>query len=673
MPEGPSRTQPGRGFVTIARLQSLRVSRKSFGINRLGTETPLHMLQTIRDKITGWVAGIFLGTITLVFVFWGIDFQSTTGNFAAKVDGERIPVETVRRAWQQRQSQLQQMLRNELPPEMAKAQQTALLDQYIQQTLLTQRANELGYHVSDEVLAKRVMEIPQFQVDGKFSQDRYNALLRSNGTTEARFEADLRAELLLEQLQNAVVDSAFTVPFELQRRYALEKQALELDYALIAANDFLASATVTDEQIQQHYQQNRDHYLLPETVDLQYVELTRARAEAGVTVTEQGLKEYYEQVKDRFQSPERRQARHILITTGEGLAEAAAQKKAQELTEQAKAGADFARLAKENSQDPGSAQQGGDLGWAQRGMFVGPFEEALFGMQAGEIRGPVKTQFGYHVLKLEHIEAGRQQSFEEARAEVEAEYRKDRAQSSFYDASQKLADSAFEALTELDSVAKAMNVPVREIKGFTREGGGELGQDPGAIAAAFSEDALERRQNSPLIPIGEDKAIVLRIAAHKPAEPRPLAEVRSQIESRLRAQAAREAAAAKGAEAVARLQKGETWEALSASGLKPVGKRFVTRDDSIAPPAVLRTAFSAPKSEISEAKPHIVGVATEDGNYAVLAVTQIRNGDASAEEGAARTARQRQLERVAGNQDLTAYVAEAKRSADIVRNEKVFE
>jgi peptidyl-prolyl cis-trans isomerase D len=176
------------------------------------------MLQTIRDKITGWVAGIFLGAIGVVFVFWGIDFQSSSGSFAAKVDGERIPVETVRRAWQQRQSQLQQMLRNELPPEMAKAQQTALLDQYIQQTLLTQRANEFGYRVSDEALAKRVMEIPQFQVDGKFSQDRYNALLRSNGTTETRFEADLQAELLLEQLQNAVVDSAFTVPFELERR-----------------------------------------------------------------------------------------------------------------------------------------------------------------------------------------------------------------------------------------------------------------------------------------------------------------------------------------------------------------------------------------------------------------------------------------------------------------------
>jgi peptidyl-prolyl cis-trans isomerase D len=556
---------------------------------------------------------------------------------------------------------------------MAKSQQSALLDQYIQQTLLTQRAHEFGYKVSDEALAKRVMEIPQFQVDGKFSADRYNGLLRSNGTTEARFEADLQAEMLLEQLQSGVLESAFTVPYELERRYALEKQERELDYALIPANDFVASTQVTDEQIQKYYEENGNDFLLPETVDLQYLVLTREQAESQIEVTEQGLKDYYEQVKDRFQSPERRKGRHILITATDGLDDAAAQKKAQELTEQAKGGADFALLAKQNSKDPGSAEQGGDLGWAQKGMFVGPFEDALFSMQPGEIRGPVKTQFGYHVLKLEEVEAGHLQSFEEARASIEEEYRKERAQTGFYDESQKLADAAFAALTELDSVAKSMNLEVKEVKGFTREGGGEFDADEGVIEAAFSDDVLEKRQNSPLIPVGEDKAVVLRVTAHKPAEPRPLAEVRSQIESRLRAQGARDAAAAKGAEAVAKLQKGEGWESLSEMGVKPVGKRFVTREDAIAPPAVVRTAFEASKSQISEEKPFVSGVITDDGNYAVLAVSQVRNAEASAEPETERAARRRQGAQRVGGEELTAYVKEAERTADIVRNDKVFE
>ena len=631
------------------------------------------MLQTIRDKITGWVAGLFLGAITVVFVFWGIDFQSTGASFAAKVDGERIPVETVREAWQRRQSQLQQMLRNELPPEMARAQQQAILDQYIQQTLLTQRANEFGYKVSDEALARRIMEIPDFQVDGKFSADRYNGLLRQSGLTEARFESQLQGDLLLEQLQRGVVDSAFALPNELDRRFELEKQQREIDYVLIAANDFLPSVSITDEQIQKYYEENSAEFLLPETVDLQYIELTREQAESKVDVSEQALKDHFEQVKDRYTSAEQRKGQHILITATDGLDDAAAQKKAQELTDKAKSGADFAQLARENSKDPASAAQGGDLGWAQKGMFVGPFEDALFSMQPGEIRGPVKTQFGYHVLKLGEIQAGHQKSFEEARAEVEDEYRKDKAQSAFYDDSQKLADAAFAALTELDSVAKSLNLPVREIKGFTREGGGEFADDQDVIDAAFSEDVLDRRQNSPLVAVGEDKAVVLRVTGHKAAEPRPLAEVRGQIESRLRSQAARDAAAAKGADALARLQKGETWDSLSASGLKPVGARFVTRDDSIAPPAVLRSAFQASKSEISEATPYFSGVTTDDGNYAVLAVTQIRNGEAGQESEEQRTARRRQAEVRAGSEELTAYVEEAERNADIVRNDKVFE
>ena len=205
------------------------------------------MLQTIRDKITGIVATLFLGVIALVFIFWGIDFKTGAVSYAAQVGDERIPIETVRRAWQQRQSQLQQMLRDELPPDMVKSQQAALLDQFVQQSLLTQRAKESGYRVSDQELARRVMDYPQFQVDGKFSKDRYNALLRSSGLSETGFEAELQDELLVDQLRNAVVESAFVVPYELERRYALEKQEREVDYALIPTAEFAATVAITDE------------------------------------------------------------------------------------------------------------------------------------------------------------------------------------------------------------------------------------------------------------------------------------------------------------------------------------------------------------------------------------------------------------------------------------------
>jgi len=632
------------------------------------------MLQTIRDKITGVVATLFLGAIALVFVFWGIDFKTGTRTFAAKVGSERISIETVQRAWQQRQSQLQQMLRDELPPDMVKSQQTMLLDQFVQQALLKQRAERYGYRVTDAELAERVMQYPQFQVDGKFSPDRYNAMLSASGLSPTGFEAELQEGLIIDQLRNAVIESAFVAPYELDRRYAMEKQEREIDYALIPAASFAATTSITDEQVKKWYDDNKQNYLLPETVNLQYVELTRERAESRVEVTEQALKEYYEQHKDAFTTEEQRHGRHILITVGDGVDDAAAKKKAEELSAQAKAGADFAQLAKDNSKDAGSAQQGGDLGLATRDVFVGPFGDALFSMTAGEIRGPVKSEFGYHVIKLEEIQAGHVKSFEEAHAELDSEYRKERAQNIFYDESQKLADLSFAALTELDSVAKQMNLEAKTVTGFTREGGGELGQEPGVIDAAFSEDVLERRQNSPLVTIGEDRVLVLRVTDHKAAEPRPFDSVSAQIREQLKTERMRDAAAAQGAFAMARLQRGENWDGvMTAQHLTAVGKRFMGRQDGVAPAAIVRSAFNAPTTEISEAKPYFGGVTTDDGNYAVYAVTQVRNADPTKEAAADRNNRKRRAEVQSGNEEFAAYVAEAERTTKIVKNDKLFE
>ncbi len=286
----------------------------------------------------------------------------------------------------------------------------------------------------------------------------------------------------------------------------------------------------------------------------------------------------------------------------------------------------------------------------------------------------MKTDFGYHVLRLDEVEAGHVKTFDEARAEVEADYRKDRAQNIFYDESQKLADQAFSALTELDSVAKAMNLPVKTVTGFTREGGGEFGEEPAVIEAAFSADVLERRQNSPLVTVGEDRALVLRVTEHKAAEPRPFESVSAQIREQLKTQRMREAAAAQGAFAMARLQKGEAWAGVtSALKLGAVGKRFMTRQDGVAPPAIVRSAFNAPNNEISEAKPYFGGVTTDDGNYAVYAVTQVRNADPSKEVAAEKTARKRRAEMQHGNEEFAAYVDEAERTTKIVKNDKLFE
>jgi peptidyl-prolyl cis-trans isomerase D len=295
-------------------------------------------------------------------------------------------------------------------------------------------------------------------------------------------------------------------------------------------------------------------------------------------------------------------------------------------------------------------------------------------MSPNEIRGPIKTQFGYHVLKLEEIETGHLRSFDEVRPEIEAEYRKDRAQQIFTDESQKLDERSFAALTDLAPVATELNLPVQRVAGFTREGGGPFGEDPEVIKAAFSEDVLERGQNSPIIPVGEDRAVVLRVANHKPAQAKPLADVRAQIEERLKTQAARDAAAKQGADAVVRLRKGEPWAEVAAEfKLTPAGKRFVTRQDQVVPPAILRAAFDVPRGQASESKPFVAGATTDDGNYAVWSLSAVRAPDAAAEAADAKSARRQQTARQVGNEEFSAYLKEAERTAKVSRNDKIFE
>ena len=637
------------------------------------------MLQTLRDKISGWVAAVFLGVIALVFIFWGIDFQAGAIADAARVNGEKISADVMLRAWQDRQSQLQQIMRTELPPDLVKAQQSELLDERIRVVLLTQRARELGYRASDAEVAETILGFTELQVDGQFSRDRYTTILRQQGRTEAQFESELRTNLALNQLQTGIAASSFVTPKELARRRSLEGEQREMEYVVIPASAFAGSVSVSDADIQSWYDMNPADYTTPESVDVEFLDLRLADVERSVEVTDEALRAYYEQAKERFTTEERRHARHVLITENETLDDAAAQKLAEEVLAKARAGEDFGALATQYSQDTGSAQQGGDLGWATRGMFVGPFEEAIFGMAVGELRGPVKTQFGYHVIRLDEVEPGQVRSFEEVRAEIEPEFRKDRGQALFYEQGQKMADESFASLTELAPVAASLGMELKKIAGFTRQGGGELGTDQQIIDAAFSPDVADRGQNSPLVAVGEDRALVLRVSAHNQPQQLPLAQVRPQIEALLRQNAAQDAAAMRGNEVIAQLEAGTQGWSQAAEQLRaqlkvtPAPRRFVGRQDAEVPPAILRTAFALPRSALGQGKPYYQSSILEGGDFALLAVTGLRDGNALEEPAPERAQRGRQTaQQLAGN-EFSAYLTELERNADIERNLAVFQ
>lgn len=631
------------------------------------------MLQQIRDKISGWFAGVFLGAIAIVFIFWGIQFESAVTSAAAKVNGEEIPAEVVRRAWQERQTELQQTLRDELPEELVKTEQQRVLTDYISRELLVQRANELGYRVSDRELVKALSEIEALQVDGKFDPDRYKALLRSQGRSEVEFEREFRRDLEIQQLQNGIGISAFATRGEIQRRVALEGETRDIEFAVLPVANFVATAQSTPEDVAAWYEQHKAEYVTPETVDLQYLQLNSADVAASVEVTEEGLRSFYDQVAhDRYMQVERRRASHILIEAGSD--DAAARKEAEALLARARAGEDFAKLAVQYSDDPGSKGQGGDLGWATREAFVQPFAEALFAMTKGEIRGPVQTQFGYHIIRLDDIEPAHQRSLGEVRAELEADYRDEQAQSLFYEQSQQLADEAFAALSELESVANKLGLPLQTVAGYTRKGGGPFGSDAKVIETVFSDEVLQERRNSPAISIGEGSVVVLRVTDHKPAVQRPLDEVRADIEVTLRGQAARKAAEAAAKDVAAKVAGGaESFAAATrALGLQPSGTITVSRKAAGVAPELLEAAFTVPHP--ADGKVSAGTALLASGDVALFTVNAVRPGTTDTPEAAmALMQTMQRAQGMAGLAEFSAYVKELERNAKVTRNDKVFE
>ncbi len=631
------------------------------------------MLQNIRDRISGWFAAVFLGAIAVVFIFWGIRFESTLDKPAAKINGEKVSREVVRRAWQERQSELQAQLRDELPPALVKDEQAKLLDSFIERELLLQHARKLGYRVSDTELATAIAAIPQLQVEGKFSRDRYAALLRQQGRSEAQFETEYRRDLELQQLTNALLVSSFVTPKELQRRVGIEGETRDVEFATFKAESFANTTAVSAADVAAWYEKHKQDYKTPETANLQYLELTLADVAAGVQVTEANLQAYYDQVAgERFSEPERRRASHVLIDASGD--DAAARQKAEALLARIKAGEDFAAVARANSDDPGSKAAGGDLGWGTREAYVQPFAEALFGMQKGEIRGPIKTQFGYHILRLDDVEPGKQKPLADVRAELEADYRRDQAQNAFYEKSQQLADESFAALSELDSVAKSLGLQLKTVEGFTRAGGGEFGAEKAVIDAVFSPESLEQRQNSAPVKIGEDKVVVLRVVDHQLPKARSLAEVQPQVETALRQDAARKAA---GMAAKAAAQKAvDSGSLAAATGMVTISKPALARagEDGV-PPELAKAAFVAGRPA-ADGKPVAGTVSLANGDTLAFIVKSAQAGTLpSGGEELLIARRQNALQGAQRNAaaEFGAYTNELRRTSKIERNPATFE
>ena len=632
------------------------------------------MLQTIHDRLKGWLAGVVLGIIGLVFVFWGINWTMSAPNYAAKVNGSEISSTEVRQAYQQQLAQYQRQSNGQIDDAQRNEIKRHVLDQYVNTEAVVTRADSLGYRVSDQDLLAEMSKIPAFQVDGKFDKAHAMAVLRSQGRSIAEIEDLFRRDVKLRQLDEALTLSSFATPSEMKRLRALAEQERQVSWFTVAPAKYIAEATASDADLQAYYDAHKAQYMTPETVDLHYVELSMAQLESKVTVDDAQLKAYYDDQKtktpERFTQPEQRRVRHILLQVSDPKDDATVKAKAESILKRAQNGEDFSALAKEFSQDPGSAQQGGDLGWSERKAFVGPFADAAFGMKEGEITGPVKTQFGYHILKLDGIQPTNIKTFEQAKADLETEYRRSEAERMFNSAQDELADAALQNTTDIDVVARKAGLTVRDIPVFSRtDGGGELGKPAPVLEAAFSQDVLDGRL-SPIVEIEKGRGLVLRATDHKVPQQKPLDAVRTEIVAAWKEQRGTELAAAAANDAVKRLNSGEAWDAVAKSlGATPQPPKFVERSDQAVPLEIRRGAFEAPKPE---AKPLYQRLAMTGGDSAVLELIAVREKP-DADPRQIDTQLRRQLTQQSASSESQSYALAARAAAKVTLNPQVLD
>ncbi|MGH8149595.1 MAG: peptidylprolyl isomerase [Steroidobacteraceae bacterium] len=635
------------------------------------------MLQKIGDAFTNqrWLAYILFGALSVIFAAWGAygiaTIQFTTGDNAAKVNGVTIPYSEVRNAWMQQQAAWEQRVGGTMPRAVQTRLENQLLEEYIRDTLLAVRTRKLGYRIGDGQLAEAIRQDPAFQIEGKYSAAVAKLRLQQAGVSEQDYEQDLRQSLRIGQLEGGISDSQFLTPTEVQRIEALKSEEREVQYAVVAPAKFASAAPIDAEAVQGYYAAHRAAFMTPEYVHVQYAELDLSQILAQTQVADQDLKAYYDKHKAEFVVPERRRARHILIAVNAHRTDAEALKRADDVLAKLKAGASFAALAKQYSDDTGSASQGGDLGWADRSAFVGPFANAVFSMKVGEIRGPVKSQYGYHIVELEGIEPGKTRTLAQVRAQIEPIVRQSEATNQFGDVQEQIQEQLDEGAPSLTGLAKTFHMKLGEVAEFVRgKGGAPLGDSRELEGAVFGDSVLDEHRIGGPVLIGNDRMVLVSDLDHRMPSAKPLAEVRDTIVATLRKQQADAGALLAAQSAVRELESGKPFDGVAQRlGANAEPPRFVGRDDPSVPTEIRNAIFASARPE--QGKPVYRSVALASGGAAVIAVMDVKLGTAlnpGLEQSTLRQAMQN-----AGTESANAYMAEARLTAKVKKNLSVFD
>jgi len=651
------------------------------------------MLQILREKMSGWIAIVIVALLAIPFAFFGMEqylFQSGA-NYAAKVEvqpswwrsapdwwlvrkfawqSEEVSPEEFRNAFENERQRRRQLAGEQFDARAFESPETKreILEALIDQKALKLAAVRDGMVVGDTQVREEINAIPAFQVDGQFDQQRYTLTLQAQGYTPQGFQELVRNDLQASLLRGQVAQSAFTTPGETERMMKLLGERRDVSFVVLPA-PAADTAAVSAKEIQDWYDAHRSEYRAPERVTLEYVEIDGSALPLVAEPDEAVLRQRYEQEKTRFVEPEQRLVSHILVPVEEGAnaaAQKAAQDKAQQLAQQARqAGADFAELAKANPGDPGSAANGGDLGWIrQDGGMVKPFEDAVFAAQAGSISDPVKSPFGWHVIQLREIQAGHQVPFEQVRETLAQEQAQADRERAFNDLVGGFVDEVYRNPTELTAAAKQAGLEVRTAGPIARGEGEGVVAMPAVQRAAFSDSLVQDGTVSDPIEVGPDRNVLIRVASHEPERALTVNEARERIVAAIRSDRSRKRVEADAEALVGKLEAGESLQALAdARSLQRQNMLGVPRGAPVPDAAAAEAYFRAPvpaEGKVSPGK-----VALPDGGFVVFTVDKVTPGDTKEATDAERDMFRQQMAALLGREDAETMLRALRRQMKV--------
>ena len=625
------------------------------------------MLQKIREKFTGTFALVILALIGIPFVFFGINYNFIGSNFAAKVDGEEISV-----------GYFEQQYRSELAqrPELANLDATQrqqlrreLLDRLVRDQLIRNYLVENGYRIGDKQLTDLIQQEREFQVDGKFDRATYVDYLAVRGREPREFEESQRQFMRESQLRLSIMGSAVVTPSEYRRYLNLAAEQRLVSLATLTEDVVGGEIEITDEQIQAFYDSNPTMFQLPESADVQYIRISREDVAEGVQVDEERLAQYYEDEKDRYLQDEQRQARHILIQFDND--EDAARAQAEDLLMRIRAGDSFEALAGEFSMDGGTASQGGNLGVLTESQLPEALGAAIFAMEEGDLQGPVRSEFGFHVIRLDEVLERGPLPLDQVRGELLSELRDREAESLYLEFERRLSDALFE-MTDMQAIADAVGAELQTIEGFTRDGAAPFGANQAAINAIFDAPVLTGGQISEVIELDAVSAAIFRVTQYNEAMRQPLDDVRDEIEAMVRSQQAELLLAERAEQILEAVDGGEDFGvAAEAAGATVSEPKLLTRQVTETDQLVLFEVFAAPKpAQDSAVTGRVRGL---DGTYNVYSLEAVLPGRPESIPLEQRDAGKAQLAQDSGVGDYVAFLQSLYYEAEVVINQDALE